>query len=576
MLSRLVISNFALLESVDIRFEAGLNILTGETGSGKSILMEALGLALGSRVESASILRDPTQKCWIEATFNLPQNEFIKDWLAENALEIEISIENSPEVIIRREILPNGKSRAFLEDSPITLQALKNFSAFLIDFHRQHENLKILSSSEQLLLLDQFSENQTAIKELKSYFYTFNQKQQELTQLKLTEQEGIRKKDYLSHLVEELNAAKLSASEEVELDTALQRLENSELLTTSLKSAVFDFYESETSIQTLLSKHIKAIQKLTTIDSSFKDSAEILENLLVQLEDVTYQLQSKCDEIETDPQRLLYINQRIETYQRLKLKYATKKTAELIQILSNSRQELSQIESISEKIEQTEKELAQIGEKFLEKCYLLEKKRNQTAEHLGYTINQILPELGLPNAQFSIVVERINHSKYSLSIGKNTTFFQSNGINTCSFMVSTNVGVLPASLESVASGGEISRILLAIKTALAQKMQFPCLVFDEIDTGISGSVALQVGLVMEKLARYSQVICITHLPQVASRGLNHYFLYKTSDETSTRSHICKLKEEERVREIAIMLSGNPPSNAAIANAKELLSEFSPK
>lgn len=568
MLNRLIVNNFSLLESVDITFKPGLNILTGETGSGKSILMEALGLVLGNRAD-LSYLRNPNQKCWVEATFKVPQNESFDGFLAEFFPEIEFSDTNT-EMVIRREILPNGKSRAFVDDTPTALQTLKSLTGFLVDFHRQHENLKILNPAEQLQLLDQFSDNQLLIHEIKAIFDAFTQKQQDLSSLKNIEHEGTRKKDYLTHVVQDLTAAKISISEEIELDTTLQRLENAEFLLTTLKSAIYDFYENEQSVQTLLSKHQKAIQKLTSIDGFFQHTVESLTNLLIHVEDIANQLQSKCDEIETDPEKLSYINQRIETYQRLKLKYSTKKTADLLQTLANSQHDLSQIESVDAKIKEIELELTNLGETLFEKCYQLEQKRENAAQSLSAAINQILPELGLANARFSIVVGRISNSKTALPKDNAIIYFQPNGMNTCNFMITTNLGIPEANLDAVASGGEISRILLAIKAVLAEKMQFPCLVFDEIDTGISGSIALQVGFVIENLAKHSQILCITHLPQVASRGKNHFFLSKTHLNNATYTHIRELDKAERIRQIAIMLSEDPPSPAAIANATELL------
>lgn len=566
MLQRLYIQNFALIDRMEIAFSNGINILTGETGAGKSILIGAMGLILGRRADSSVLISD--EKCVIEAEFQLPDVSQFLALVTEEDLDLE-----GNHLILRREITKSGKSRAFVNDSPVNLQTLKAITEPLIDIHGQYDNQYLMNEGIQLDILDQYAGIRSLVVDFGQQWQRWKSIQTEIHNLVAQESEAKRQTDYYLFQVKELQEARLNVEEEKQIEEELKLLENAGLIGETLSKAIELMDESEDSVSYRLSFILKSLEKINHLSPQLSDESNKISEALTLLHDASLELQSIRENLEADPRRLEFLHERMNVINNLKLKYSVKSVAELIRIQEDFEAKINLYASINDMIEDLERQAQVIAQTLMEKGLEIEKHRTEATQTLAEKVNLVLKEVGLAKTDFQIAINRLTDEKGALRIDNQSIQPDMKGINSVRYMVRTNEGMPYGSLAQVASGGEISRVMLSLKSALAEQMQLSVLVFDEIDTGISGEVARKVGRVMEKLGEKHQILTITHLPQIASRGKHHYFIYKDTKDGRAVSQIRKLNAEERVLEIAKMLSGENPTTHALESARELIATY---
>ena len=549
MLHSLHIQNYALIQQLEINFSNQLTIITGETGAGKSILLGALGLLLGERADS-DVLFDKEKKCVVEGNF-LIENLGLEDFFKENEIDFDTHC------IIRREITANGKSRAFINDTPVNLTALKQLSEELIDVHRQHETLSLNSSKFQLVMLDALAGNEILLAAYQQQFKNYQQKQNRLSALKTEQEQLLRNLDYFQFQFKELSEAKLIGNELTELESELQLLENADNIKSTLQQAFQGLSESDEAITSQLKNIISQVNSIKNLKPEIAELHQRLNSAALEIKDIADEIDSLNQHINTDAERMQIVSERIDLLNRLMKKHNAANDDELLQIQHDFDQKIKAIEIGNNEIDSIEKEISTLHQNLLTKAKSLSNKRLQAATPFEKNVNELLHEVGMPHALLKIehhALQEINQT----------------GSDNFKFLFTANKGSALQEISKVASGGELSRLMLCIKSLVAASTHLPTLVFDEIDTGISGEVAMQVGKVLQQLASSHQVLCITHLPQIAAKGNAHYFVYKTTSGERTLSQIKSLNEHERIVEIAKMLSGNQPGEAAMANAKELL------
>ena len=550
MLKRLHISNFALINEMEVSFPGNLTVITGETGAGKSIFLEALSLALGKRAD-LSALNLKTKKCIIEAEFsatNLDLNGFFLD----HDLDFE------PNLILRREINADGKSRSFLNDSPVSLSVLKLLSEKLIDIHSQHQTLLLNQSNFQLELLDTFAESLKIFKEYKIEFSSFTKSKIELQSLQ--EQEKLAKKelDYFQFLYSELEETEIKAGLLSGLEEESSKLENSEIIKSNLLAASNAISGNEINILIDLGKTKQSLQSLSKYSKNYSLLSDRIQSLYIELKELSADIEDAANEIVFDSDKLSQVNIKMDKLNRLLKKHQVNTEEDLLKIKSDIENKLNQFNSIENTIISKQK-LIQISQNnCLKLSEELTKLRTKATHGIEQTIKKTLAELSMENAIFKIELSQ----KSDLGI---------NGLDELKFLFTANKGAELNELHKVASGGELSRLMLSLKALLASKKQLPTIIFDEIDTGVSGDVADKIGEILLSMGNNMQVIAITHLPQMASKGNHHLFVYKKDDEDKTVSYIKQLNKAERINEIAKMLSKSNPTVSAIKNATELLS-----
>ncbi len=550
MIERLWIQNFALIEKSEVEFGKGLNIITGETGAGKSIFIGALSALMGKKTEAAAIL-DPDKKSIIEAKF------LVKPQQIPDTLWLELDSQPEPELIIRREISNQGKSRYFVNDTPVNQTLLKELMEYLVELHGQHDGQKILSKDFQMAIIDQYGNLQNLVNEYQNQFQELKSKENLYKEIQSNAQKMEERKSFLKFQLQDFGLYELVENEDDELEQQLKVLENAELIKTTLEKACLVLYESDKSIYSNLINVEKALDKIGNLSSKILVEKQRLSEANAVIADVSQTLRDFSDEIDVDSSELEKLNAKLDFYNRLKKKYNVLTIKELISIQQNYKKELKELENYDQDLSELQIQIAQLELKVQELGNQLDEERKKVAEALQNQVNEYLKAVALPNAKFQIELEKLSQPSKK-------------GLSEIQFLVSTNIGLPAGLLSQIASGGEISRILLAIKAALAEKMELSTLIFDEIDTGISGEVALKVGKVMEQLAQKFQVITITHLPQMASRSGEHFFIYKEIIQEKTYSRIKQLNENERIEQIAKMLYGENPPLSAIENAKTLL------
>lgn len=564
MLTNLYIKNYALFSECSIDFHSGMNILTGETGAGKSLLVGALGLLLGKRSDT-NVIFNPDQKCIVEAHFEKLSANICKDLNGFEDFDME-----GNSVVVRRELSNSGKTRVFINDTPISVQTLKQVMSVLIDLHGQNENQLLLEPEKQLQLLDDFSGASPLVESFKNQLTKCNRIQSQIKQLEAEEATAKQQFDYYSFMLQELSEAKLKAEEEDQLEHEIKLLQNSEEIREALRFSVEELYNSEQAAYQKISQSLQLLSKVASFESTISQEAEKLTEIKETLKEMTYALQNLLETVEADPQRLAFIEERLGVYYRLKRKYNVKTAVELIQIYQEYEAKIDHFSSIDDTIKELradwQKELSLLGKIGVE----IETIRKQHAEALADKVNTLLQEVGFREARFRIAISRNIAENGILAIEGQKIRPSASGINKGEFLIRTNPGLPEGLLSEIASGGEISRVMLAIKTALADKAEFPVLIFDEIDTGISGEVAHKVGNVMNKLAESFQILAITHLPQIAAKGTHQYLIYKEVASGMTYSGVRRLSRQDRVTEIAKMIGGDNPSPSALKNAKELM------
>ena len=549
MLKRLHISNFALINEMEVSFPGNLTVITGETGAGKSIFLEALSLALGKRAD-LSALNLKTKKCIIEAEFSAA-NLYLNDFFLEHDLDFE------PNLILRREINADGKSRSFLNDSPVSLSVLKLLSEKLIDIHSQHQTLLLNQSNFQLELLDTFAESLKIFKEYKIEFSSFTKSKIELQSLQ--EQEKLAKKelDYFQFLYSELEETEIKAGLLSGLEEESSKLENSEIIKSNLLAASNAISGNEINILIDLGKTKQSLQSLSKYSKNYSLLTDRIQSIYIELKELSADIEDAANEIVFDSDKLSQVNIKMDKLNRLLKKHQVNTEEDLLKIKSDIENKLNQFNSIENTIISKQKLIQVSQNNCLKLSKELTKLRTKAIHGIEQTIKKTLAELSMENAIFKIELSQ----KSDLGI---------NGLDELKFLFTANKGAELNELHKVASGGELSRLMLSLKALLASKKQLPTIIFDEIDTGVSGDVADKIGEILLSMGNNMQVIAITHLPQMASKGNHHLFVYKKDDEDKTVSYIKQLNKAERINEIAKMLSKSNPTVSAIKNATELL------
>jgi len=567
MLSRLYIRNFALIESLDMRLGEGLNILTGETGAGKSLLLGAIGLILGKRVDYSFIF-NPEEKCIVEAEFvGIPLGT-VNELRKYEDFDLE-----GDQIVLRREASANGKSRAFVNDTPVSLQVIKEVTSLLVDLHGQHENQRLLEADQQVSLLDQFAGNMDLVKEFGRHWQRCNELTKQISALEQEDLQAKQQHEFITFQLQELQNLTLTDEAEQSLEQELGLLQHAEEIKEALTESTGKLYEEDNSAYGILAETLKLLQQASSINPSIRAQQLRLEEAIDLVRDVTRQLGHIADNIDTDPQSLAKLQSEYDLLNKLKLKHGKKTASELGELRSIWQQQVKRVSSLGDEIIRTQQQLELQWAELAECGLNIEQKRLLAAPLIQDSVNKMLEEVGLEHARFQVDVKRSIHPDGPLTVEGKPTRVSSNGINQIEFMIRTNQGMPMGALNQTASGGEISRVMLAIKAALASKAELSVLIFDEIDTGISGATAQKVGKVMQKLSNQYQVIAITHLPQIASKGHQHFRIFKEIANGKTHSDVVKLLPNERVTEIARMLSGEEPTHAALQNAQELLKDI---
>jgi len=551
MIKNLSIQNYALIEALDMDIFKGLNIITGETGAGKSILLGSLELLMGRRADY-SVLFDKERKCIVEAVFDIKEYN-LKNFFIENDIEYDDN------VIIRRIISPGGKSRAFVNDEPVNLNILKELTSSLIQMHRQFDNLEINNPVYQLKLIDEFGDLSVFTDKYRTGFRSYNEKKKELN--KLIEEDNSFKKemDFLKFQFDELEEAKLSQEEFEEIEDLFSNLSNAENIKSSLQMAYNALVEGEFSILNRMDSVLFELNNLEIKSSDFDESREKLLDAVEKLRESANEFLNIADNTDYDKARIEEIKNRLDLLNSLMVKYRADDISELISIRDDLKTKLQRHFDVDEKISLLRKQLAEEYKDLVVLADEISKKRQTTAKRFSASVENILKDLALPYAR--IKVEFANYIELTES-----------GKDKIKFLFSANKGSDFKLVKDVASGGELSRLALAIEATIADKMALPTLIFDEIEAGISGEVAKKMGNILHQLSARHQLINITHSPQIAAEADFHYFVYKYISGQKTKTGIKLLSKEERILELAKMLSGEPPSDSAIENAKELINK----
>lgn len=549
MLQQLSISNYALIDQTKIEFDRGMSVITGETGAGKSILLGALGLILGQRADAQTLL-DKEKKCVVEGTFDLSEHN-LKSLFDENDVDFE------PQTIIRREILPNGKSRAFVNDTPANASFLKSIASYIIDVHSQHQNLLLGDDSYQMMIIDTVANNQSIKEEYAVAYRKYRDLKKREENLVIENDKMKADLDYITFQHKQLEEAKLKDGELQELETELQSLTHAEEIKTTLTQAIDTLDTCETPMLQQLSTLIHSISKIESFLPESINATKRLETAKIDLADLCNSLVKISEATEHDPERILFVQQRIDNIYMLMQKHKKQDVSELIAYKNELNEQLKHILCFDEDLEELRKEIEVSTKELTVRAKALTKSRQATFAGITSFITARLKELGMPNANFSI--RHTTAEKFSVS-----------GNDIIDMLFAANKNGEPADITKVASGGEMSRVMLSIKSLLSSSKGLPTIIFDEIDTGVSGEIADKMGHIMTEMAKNMQVIAITHLPQVAAKGAKHYKVYKTDTEERTISNITLLDSDARITEIAKMLSGASISEAAIMNAKDLL------
>ena len=549
MLQTLAIKNFALIEDIKMNFSKGFTIITGETGSGKSILLDALALVLGKRAD-LSALRNPEEKCIVEAEFSIG-NYALADFFKEEELDYE------PLTIIRREILPSGKSRAFINDSPVTLDVLSTLGKALIDIHSQHDTQQLSEEDFQFFLIDSLAEDTSLLQEYQAALKIYKKEAKKLQELLDFQQNTQKEHDYNTFILEELQEIDLEEGMQEELETFYNQASNSESIRDHLSEAANTLAEEEYGIMTQMRELSSLFSTLSSYSPQYNELYERIDAAYIELDDLAREVYDLAENVEFDPKQLARAQKKLQKLYDLQKKHKANTVEELIAIKETLQAKVSQMENIEEDIALKQKEVDKAFQTLNTIAQKLHKVREKVLPTLIKSLQTTLKDLGIPNAQFQISLTPTEH-------------YLTKGNDTLSFLFSANKGGHFGLLKKTASGGELSRIMLAIKHLLASKIALPTIIFDEIDTGVSGEIAHKMGEIMKQMSQNRQVFAISHLPQVASKGDAHIKIYKTDIAGRTTTLFKNLSPEERVEEIAQMLGGKDITDSARTHAKELL------
>lgn len=549
MLKSLYIKNYALIDSLEIDFESGFSVITGETGAGKSIILGALSLILGQRADAKSI-KQGESKCVIEGYFD------ISDYNLTEFFE-NLEIDYEPTCLLRRELLSSGKSRAFVNDTPVTLSDLKELGSQLIDIHSQHQNLLLGDTRFQMQIVDTLAGNKKLLKEYQAAFDDYKKAQKALDDLRNLSKRGKEEEDYLRFQYESLKTVALKSGEQEELEEELETLNHSEEIKIALYKIHSLLTDDEHGIVTALKDSLNTSQSLVDIYPKSEDIVQRIENSYIDLKDLGTEVERMGENIEFDPERLSLIQTRLDTIYTLQKRHSVDTIAQLIAIYEDLEHKIENIDSYDEQLEAIEKDLLLKTEKMLVLAKQLTDSRKVITGKFEKELVEKVAYLGMPNVQFKC--EIIAEEQPNLY-----------GMDDLLFLFSANKNVPLQPVAEIASGGEISRLMLCLKSMIAGAKALPTIIFDEIDTGVSGEIADKMGIIMKDMGTKMQVIAITHLPQIAARGKTHYHVYKSDSDDMTTTNLSRLSDKERLEEIARMLSGTTMTEAAIQNAKVLL------
>ncbi|MBK7109236.1 MAG: DNA repair protein RecN [Bacteroidetes bacterium] len=550
MLRKLNISNYAIIENAEIDFSAGLNIITGETGAGKSILLGALGLLLGARADLKILLKN-SGKCIIEGLFFLKGYEL--QLFFENA-----DIDYADETIIRRELNESGKSRAFINDTPVTLSVLQQLADNLIQIHSQHETLALADSKFQLMVIDSLASTNKLLPIYQKLFNTWKSSEQVLKEAIENAAKAEKDKDYIEFQLKELTTAKLEDINQEELENTLQQLTHAE----EIKRGVFEtlqiLQDAEFNAIDLMRDATSKLQSIRKFAPDLESSIQRLESNKLELQDIVSDLTQQADKISADPNTLTTVQSVLDSLYHLQKKHNVSSVNELLEIQQNFQTQFLQIENASDNISALRKQVSQQFKDVVEQAKAISDSRKKQFAPFEKNVAQLLKEVGMQSA-----ILKVDHHFSAEQLNKT-------GGDSIQFTFSANPGSALQDIKKVASGGELSRLMLSIKSLIAKNTALPTLIFDEIDSGVSGDTAMKVGVILEKLSVNHQVIAITHLPQIAAKGKHHLKVFKQIEKNNTTTHLRLLNKEDRIQEIALMLSGENPSKAAFENAKELM------
>ncbi|HLF52244.1 DNA repair protein RecN [Flavobacterium sp.] len=549
MLNSLSINNFALIEKLAIDFSKGFSIITGETGAGKSILLGALGLVLGKRADLTS-LKNKEEKCIIEAHFQLSRYN-LQPFFEANDLDYE------EETIIRREILPSGKSRAFVNDSPVNLQELQELGLYLIDIHSQHQTQELSEENFQFQIIDSIASNQDLINEYGTVLKSYKKDKTQLTTLNIQLQAVLKEQDYNTFLLEELLSAQLKSGEQEDLESIYEQLNNVEFIKENLDKSLALANEEQYGILQNLKELKLALQKTANFSSDYHSLTERISSVSIEFDDIVNELEQLTESLTNDPEQLDLVNQKLQTIYNLQKKHQVSTIDELLEIQNDLDSKVVSVGELENEIEKLQGKIQQSALELDNFANSISENRIKAVPILSQKLIAILEQLGMPNVRFNMEIN-------------STSNYLQNGKDELQFLFSANKGSDFGLLKKVASGGEMSRIMLATKAILAQYSKLPTIIFDEIDTGVSGEIANKMGDIMKEMSGAMQVFAITHLPQIAAKGNAHFKVFKSIVGEQTQSELKLLNSEERVVEIAQMLSGTVVSDSAINHAKALL------
>jgi len=550
MLKQLSIQNYAIIDAIDIKFPGGMNVVTGETGAGKSIIMGALGLILGDRADSSALV-NKGKKCIVEGVFKTDNKAGVKKFLKDNELDAD------EELVLRREIGVNGKSRAFINDTPVNLEQLRELSSLLVDLHQQFDALQLGENDFQREVVDALAGNKNIIGEYRIVYSEWKRIQQELDELKDQKHQFDKEADYNRFQFTELDEAGFRENELEETDAELKMLNNSEGIKSALSKVYFELKESERPLVSQLKGLSNQLQVYASFHPQLPELIKRLQSAQLELQDVAGDLNSISDHINFSPEKIEQLNDRLSLGYKLMKKHGVKTTNELLAIQSQLQEKLQAVLNIDDNIQQKEKELSATYKSALQLANEISEARKKQIKPLEEKVNKLLAQVGMPNAKIKVEI-------------KDEDELNSYGKNSIQFLFDANRSKQFLPVRKVASGGELSRLMLCIKSLVAEKLDMPTLIFDEIDTGISGEAARQVGIIMKELAGNRQVICITHQPQIAGKATAHFFVYKEIVKDEVKTNIRLLNKDERITAIAKMLSGEKPTAAAMENAREMV------
>ena len=551
MLQSIFIQNYALIDKLDIAFEPGFSVITGETGAGKSIILGAIGLLLGQRADVKAI-RNGANKCIVEAKFNIASYG-MEEFFKANDIEYD-----SEECILRREVNINGKSRAFINDTPASLAQMKILGEKLIDVHSQHQNLLINKEGFQLNILDILAQDTRELTDYQNEYSEYRKICKELDDCIAKAEETRKEEDYIRFQLQQLDEAELKEGEVAELEQEAETLTHAEDIKAGLYRSAQNIGGDEGGCLTLIKDSINTLQTVCKVFAKANEWKERLESCYIEIKDISHDMDDAQESVEFNPSRLEFVNSRLNMIYSMMQKHHVKTDTELIEIAENYKQQLDMITSSDERISELENKKKRLYDSVIRKAETLTAMRKESAVKIQSQMESLLIPLGMPNVKFAV---EICHKKEP----------DTNGMDAVNFLFSANKNGTLQNVASIASGGEIARVMLSLKAMIAGAVKLPTIIFDEIDTGVSGSIAEKMAMIMQDMGRQNrQVLSITHLPQIAARGNAHYKVYKEDNETGTNSHIIRLSDEQRIDEIANMLSGSTMTEAARNNAKSLL------